>query len=367
MNTGSQNAIVLLGEKDHGKSTIIGYLAATTGAVPSDRILSIRKIAEDKGSPFEYAHVIDSFVEEREKGMTIDTAHVRIRVGGKPFNFIDVPGHDELLKNRLVGATSAQCGILVIAADEGITTQTKKHIALAKFLEIKNVVVTVNKMDTVGYSKKKFQRIKTKVQLSLQRAAIQAKHIIPIVARTGCNINVRSRSMHWYRGPTLLQAVRELRVLKKGRREKVLVVVQGVYGDSIASTIVTGRLARGQRLRVYPQNEVTVLKSISGTGSMRTLTLSHGVKVKRGDVLTDSTTSPFRVRIRALCIVLGARTNKHLVVESCGKESVVLTMVIKKRGVLTQDTQFSLATPLSFGRNFVLKSGGKIIGLCRVQ
>ena len=112
--------ITLLGHKDHGKSTLIGRLLYDTGSAKEDRIQEVRAISQGLGKSFEYAFLLDSFQEEREKEMTIDVIHAQIKGGRYLYDCIDVPGHKELIKNMLTGASHADAGILIVSVKEGI-------------------------------------------------------------------------------------------------------------------------------------------------------------------------------------------------------------------------------------------------------
>lgn len=129
--------VVLLGEKNHGKSTLLGRILYETKSFPADRLKEIKKIAANSKKRFEWAHLLDSFRYERENEMTLDTTRAIAKIGNQTYEFIDVPGHKELIKNMVTGAADAEFGILVVAADEGITKQTLEHLAIAKFLKLK--------------------------------------------------------------------------------------------------------------------------------------------------------------------------------------------------------------------------------------
>ena len=95
-------SIVLLGEKDHGKSTLIGRLFFDTNSMPKDRLKTISQNLENK-KKVEWAHILDSLRYERKKEMTLDTTRIKICLHRKVYEFVDVPGHKQLMKNmRLI-------------------------------------------------------------------------------------------------------------------------------------------------------------------------------------------------------------------------------------------------------------------------
>ena len=176
--------ITMLGHKDHGKSTLIGSLLMSTGSATEERIADAKNTSKKLGKQFEPAFILDAFSEEREGGLTIDTARAQIKYMGKAFELIDVPGHEELIKNMLSGASYANTAVLVVSAakDEGIKPQTKRHLFLAKMLGIRHFIVAVNKMDTVGYSQNDYEMIKNDIAAYLDDIGVhsQSVNFVPI-------------------------------------------------------------------------------------------------------------------------------------------------------------------------------------------
>ena len=214
-NTGI--SIVLLGEKDHGKSTLIGRLIFETKSLPEDRMRDVRKAIKGRGKKFEWAHLLDSFIYEREHEMTLDTTRAMVNLGGKSFEFIDVPGHKDLIKNMLTGAGDAKFAILTIDINEGIKPQTLRHLDIAEFLGIEKLIIVVNKMDAVGYSKAHFKKAKKIISMVLADRNLSKKDsIIPVSAFSGNNLLKRTSSLGWYKGPTLYEAVlKDFKTTKK--------------------------------------------------------------------------------------------------------------------------------------------------------
>ncbi|HEV7332974.1 MAG TPA: elongation factor Tu [Flavisolibacter sp.] len=124
-----------IGHVDHGKTTL-------TAAITS--ILSTKGLAEAK----KYDE-IDGAPEERERGITINTAHVEYQTASRHYAHVDCPGHADYVKNMITGAAQMDGAILVVAATDGPMPQTKEHILLARQVGVPRIVVFMNKVDLV--------------------------------------------------------------------------------------------------------------------------------------------------------------------------------------------------------------------------
>ncbi|MGC9310886.1 MAG: GTP-binding protein, partial [Candidatus Aenigmatarchaeota archaeon] len=149
--------LVTIGHVDHGKSTLVGRLLFDTGAVREETMRKFQEIAkEKKKETFEFAFVMDSLKEERERGVTIDVAFKNFDTQKYYYTIIDAPGHRDFIKNMIVGTSQADIAILVVSAREGIQAQTKEHAFLSKILGINQMILVVNKMDAVEYKEQRY-------------------------------------------------------------------------------------------------------------------------------------------------------------------------------------------------------------------
>ena len=123
-----------IGHVDHGKTT----LTAAITAVLADRL------GVDPAVPFDK---IDSAPEERERGITINTAHVEYETAKRHYAHVDCPGHADYVKNMITGAAQMDGAILVVAATDGVMAQTREHVLLAKQVGVPKIVVFLNKCD----------------------------------------------------------------------------------------------------------------------------------------------------------------------------------------------------------------------------
>ena len=124
-----------IGHVDHGKTT-------TTAAIT--KFLSLKGYAQ-----FEAYDMIDKAPEERERGITINTAHVEYETDARHYAHVDCPGHADYIKNMITGAAQMDGAILVVAASDGVMAQTSEHILLARQVGVPAIVVFMNKCDQV--------------------------------------------------------------------------------------------------------------------------------------------------------------------------------------------------------------------------
>ncbi len=124
-----------IGHIDHGKTTLT---AAITTILAKSGLAQARKYDE-----------IDAAPEEKERGITINTAHVEYQTANRHYAHVDCPGHADYVKNMITGAAQMDGAILVVAATDGPMPQTKEHILLARQVGVPRMVVFMNKVDLV--------------------------------------------------------------------------------------------------------------------------------------------------------------------------------------------------------------------------
>lgn len=124
-----------IGHVDHGKTTLT---AAITTILAQDGLAQVRKYDDIDGAP-----------EEKERGITINTAHVEYETANRHYAHVDCPGHADYVKNMITGAAQMDGAILVVAATDGPMPQTKEHILLARQVGVPRIVVFMNKVDLV--------------------------------------------------------------------------------------------------------------------------------------------------------------------------------------------------------------------------
>lgn len=307
--------VVFVGHVDHGKSTLIGRILHDTNSLPEGKIAAIQQACVAEGMEFEYAFLLDALLEEQEQNITIDTTQIPFRSARRRYVIIDAPGHKEFLKNMITGAATADAAILVVAANEGIREQSRRHGYLLSLLGIRQVVVVVNKMDLIGYAETTFAQIATEYRAFLQSLGIEPSFFIPASARTGENVVSRAaESLRWSAGPTLLEALDQLTPTTIPTGQPLRFSVQDVYRFDerriIAGRVESGELRVGDQLVFSPANKSSAVATIESwsapprteaiAGDSIGITLREQIFVERGYVGSHENDTPIQAnRFRA--------------------------------------------------------------------
>ncbi|SNQ59242.1 translation elongation factor EF-1 subunit alpha [Candidatus Methanoperedens nitratireducens] len=262
--------LAVIGHIDHGKSTLVGRLLFETGAVPPHIIEKYKEEAKAKGKEsFVFAWVMDSLKEERDRGITIDVAHQRFDTAKFYFTIVDCPGHRDFVKNMITGASQADAAILVCAAKEGVQSQTREHVFLARTLGITQLIIALNKMDEVNYDKARYDQVKADLSTLLKMVGYKPDEInfIPTSAFQGDNLAKPSDKTKWYTGPTLLASLDMLKVPEKPIALPLRIPVQDSYTISGIGTVPvgrveTGKMKPGDKIIFMPAKAVGEVKSI---------------------------------------------------------------------------------------------------------
>ncbi len=295
--------IVVVGHVDHGKSTLVGRLLADTDSLPQGKLDQVRADCARNAKPFEYAFLLDALKDERSQGITIDTARCFFRSKKRQYIIIDAPGHIEFLKNMVSGAARAEAALLLIDANEGIKENSKRHGYLLSMLGIKQITVCVNKMDLVKYDEKVFNQIEKDYRDFLNQIGVVPEQFIPIAAYHGDNIVNKSKSMPWYKGPSILEMLDQFKKAKSVDEQVFRLPVQSVYkftegGDDrriIAGRVETGKISAGEEVIFLPSNKRCKIKTIEGfnlptqqtvaAGNSTGFTLTEELYLQRGEIM----------------------------------------------------------------------------------
>jgi elongation factor Tu len=220
-----------IGHIDHGKTT-------TTAAITKVLSKHNPKVA------FRSFDSIDNAPEERERGITIATAHVEYETANRHYAHVDCPGHADYVKNMITGAAQMDGGILVVAATDGPMPQTREHILLARQVGVPYLVVFLNKVDAVDDAEL-LDLVELEVRELLSSYGFPGDEI-PIVR--GSALKALEGDPEWEKTiDNLMEAVDNYVPLPERQIDKpFLMPVEDVFSISGRGTVVTGRVERGK-------------------------------------------------------------------------------------------------------------------------
>ena len=190
------------GSVDDGKSTLIGRLLLDSKAIFEDQLEAVEATSHSKGYDYtDLALLTDGLRSEREQGITIDVAYRYFATPNRKFIIADTPGHIQYTRNMVTGASTADLGLVLVDARQGLTEQSRRHAVLLSLLRVPHLVLAVNKMDLVDYSREIYEKIHTEFTQFATKLNIPDLEVIPISALKGDNVVDRSEHMSWYDGP----------------------------------------------------------------------------------------------------------------------------------------------------------------------
>ncbi|MFW5893661.1 MAG: GTP-binding protein [Verrucomicrobiota bacterium] len=190
------------GSVDDGKSTLIGRMLYDSKQIFQDQIEQLENASKLRGEEkVDLALLTDGLRAEREQGITIDVAYRYFSTARRKFIIADTPGHEQYTRNMVTGASTADLAVFLIDARHGVLTQSKRHGIIASLLGIPHMVVCVNKMDLVDYSRERFDEIVADYKQFARKLNIHDIQFIPVSAVEGDNVVTRSDRTPWYQGP----------------------------------------------------------------------------------------------------------------------------------------------------------------------
>ncbi|MEJ3742118.1 sulfate adenylyltransferase subunit CysN [Actinomycetes bacterium KLBMP 9797] len=251
------------GSVDDGKSTLIGRLLYDTKSLFTDQLAAVEAVSAARGDEYtNLALLTDGLRAEREQGITIDVAYRYFATPRRKFIIADTPGHIQYTRNMVTGASTADLALILVDARKGIVEQSRRHAFLCSLLRVPHLVLCVNKMDLVDWSREVFERIADEFTSFAAKLEAPDLTVIPISALNGDNIVSRSENTPWYEGPSLLHHLEHVHIASDRNLVDVRFPVQYVIRPQ--STTVTdyrgyaGQVASGV---LKPGDEVMVLPS----------------------------------------------------------------------------------------------------------
>lgn len=294
---------IICGSVDNGKSTLIGRLLYEANLILDDQLESLASDSKKYGTVdnnLDFALLVDGLSAEREQGITIDVAYRFFTTPQRKFIAIDAPGHEQFTRNMVTGASHAELAIVIIDAQKGVSTQTKRHCFIASILGIKKVVVAVNKMDLVDFSADVFVKIEQEFCEFAKQLKFNESKVIPVSALQGDNITSKSNKTPYYNGSSLVQYIENVDVQADSESKHFRMPIQFVNRPNLdfrgfCGRVASGEIRCGEKVKILPSGQETFVKRVfnyhteltrATYGQSVTLTLADEIDIARGDVIT---------------------------------------------------------------------------------
>jgi elongation factor Tu len=289
-----------IGHVDHGKTTLTA---------------AITKVLEKQGfASFRSFDSIDNAPEEKERGITINTAHIEYQTANRHYAHVDCPGHADYIKNMVTGAAQMDGAILVVAATDGPMPQTREHVLLARQVNVPRILVFLNKVDMVE-DPEIIELVDMEIRELLNFYKFDGDNA-PIIH--GSALGALNGEAKWEEKVVeLMKAVDEYIPIPPREREKpFLMPVEDVFSITGRGTVATGRIETGV---VHTGDEVELI----GLGAQGRKSVVTGVEMFR-KILDDGE----------------AGDNVGLLLRGVDKKEIKRGMVLAKPGSITPHTKF---------------------------
>ncbi len=302
---------ITCGSVDDGKSTLIGRLLYDSKMIFEDQLTQLKadsKKIGTQGKEIDFALLVDGLDAEREQGITIDVAYRFFSTEKRKFIVADTPGHEQYTRNMVTGASSAQLAIILIDAQKGVLTQTRRHSYVCHLLGIKNIILAINKMDLIKFNQTTYNKIVSDYKKFANSVGIQDFTAIPISSLNGDNIASLSANTKWYSGSTLLTNLEDVDLLQNtADLGNFCMPVQWVNRPNqnfrgFSGTVAAGMVKTGDEVRILPSEKTTHIdRIVTYDGDLDqaicdqsiTLTLKDEIDCSRGQIIA-SASSPVK-------------------------------------------------------------------------
>ncbi len=312
---------ITCGSVDDGKSTLIGRLLHDSKSIFEDQLAAVARTTRRRGvDGVDLSLLTDGLQAEREQGITVDVAYRYFATPKRKFIIADTPGHEQYTRNMVTGASTANLAVILMDARKGVLTQSRRHAYIANLLRIPHLLVAVNKMDLVGYSREVFSTIREAFAEWAARLGFRDVIYIPISALNGDMVVERADNLPWYDGPTLLDLLDNIEIDRDENLDDFRFPVQwvcrpgtGEHADfrGYMGRIGSGTVKVGDAVTVLPSGRSSRIKRIlTFDGELKhalapqsvTLLLEDDLDVCRGDTIVKdrdsvAVTNEFRADI----------------------------------------------------------------------
>jgi sulfate adenylyltransferase large subunit len=269
--------------------------------------------ATSKSRGYDYtdlALLTDGLRSEREQGITIDVAYRYFATPKRKFIIADTPGHVQYTRNMVTGASTADLGLVLVDARQGLTEQSRRHAVILSLLRVPHLVLAVNKMDLVDYDQETYNKIHEEFNSFATKLSIPDLEVIPISALKGDNVVNRSTNMDWYDGQSLMHHLENIHVASDrdlvDTRFPVQYVVRPKSDEfhdyrGYAGQVAGGVLKPGDEVLVLPSGMTSKIAGIdlfdkeideAFPPMSVTVRLEDDVDVSRGDMICRPQNSP---------------------------------------------------------------------------
>jgi len=302
---------ITAGSVDDGKSTLIGRLLYDSKNILIDQLEQLEKQTKNKeAGPIDLALLTDGLRAEREQGITIDVAYRYFSTPKRKFIIADAPGHVQYTRNMITGASNASLIIVLVDARQGVVEQTRRHSIIASLLKIPHVVVAINKMDLVDFSKEVYTKIVADYASVAAQLGFNDITYVPISALQGDNIVDASTKMDWYVGKPLLQLLEEVSIDDDinvtDPRFQVQFVLRPQTDElhdyrGYAGRVISGVYRKGDAVTILPAGLQTSISKLEIAGEevseifapqSATILLADDIDISRGDSIVNSQNLP---------------------------------------------------------------------------
>ena len=254
-----------MGHIDHGKTTLTAAITKTLG---------MKKLAS-----FRSFDSIDNAPEEKERGITINIAHVEYETEKRHYAHVDMPGHRDYIKNMITGAAQVDGAILVVAAPDGPMPQTREHVLLARQVEVPAIVVYLNKVDMMDdpelleLVELELRELLTNQGFPGDETPIVRGSALAALNETSADLNAPAYASIW----ELMRVVDEYIPTPKRETDKPFMMsVEDVFSIKGRGTVVTGRVDRGI-IRPGDPIEIVGLRDETRTTVVTSMEMFHKV------------------------------------------------------------------------------------------